>query len=65
MEKNGLSHLVPFKHDDFETWTNPFTRFRTDFEEQNLIVGGGLDDVWHNPKTNEIQLTIKYSSRKK
>ena len=21
MERNGLGHLVPFKHDDFETWT--------------------------------------------
>ena len=62
MEKNGLSHLVPFKHDDFETWTKSLQLgLRTDFEEQNLIVGGGLDDVWHNPKTNEIHI-VDYKS---
>ena len=50
MERNGLGHLVPYKHDDFETWTKSLQLgLRTDFEEQNLIVGGGLDDVWHNP----------------
>ena len=34
---------------------------KTNFEEQNLIVGGGLDDVWHNPKTNEIHI-VDYKS---
>ena len=68
MEKNGLSHLVPFKHDDFETWTKSLQLgLRTDFEDQNIIVGGGLDDVWHNPKTNEIHIindsTIYYYHR--
>ena len=62
MERNGLGHLVPYKHDDFETWTKSLQLgLRTNFEEQNLIVGGGLDDVWHNPKTNEIHI-VDYKS---
>ena len=62
MEKHGLGHLVPYNHEDFETWTKSLQLgLRTDFEEQNLIVGGGLDDVWHNPETNEIHI-VDYKS---
>lgn len=62
MEKHGLGHLVPYNHDDFETWTKSLQLgLRTDFDEQNLIVGGGLDDVWHNPETNEIHI-VDYKS---
>ena len=55
MERHGLGHLVPYKHDDFETWTKSLQLgLRTYHEPSNLIIGGGLDDVWHDPKTDEI-----------
>ena len=61
MEKHGLGHLVPYNHDDFETWTKSLQLgLRTDFDEQNLIVGGGLDDVWHNP---EIMKFISWTTK--
>ena len=62
MERNGLSHLVPFQHADFHSWTQSLQLgFRTYHESSNLIIGGGLDDVWHDPKTNELFL-VDYKS---
>ena len=62
MERNGLSHLVPFQHADFHSWTQSLQLgFRTYHESSNLIIGGGLDDVWHDPKTNELFI-VDYKS---
>ena len=62
MERNGLSHLVPFQYADFHSWTQSLQLgFRTYHESSNLIIGGGLDDVWHDPKTNELFL-VDYKS---
>jgi hypothetical protein len=62
MERHGLGHLVPYKHDDFETWTKSLQLgLRTYHEPSNLIIGGGLDDVWHDPKTDEIFI-VDYKS---
>ena len=62
MERNGLKHLVPFKHEDFNSWTQSLQLgFRTYHEKTDLIIGGGLDDVWHDPKTNEL-FVVDYKS---
>ena len=62
MKRNGLGHLVPFQHEDFETWTKSLQLgLKTYHEKTNLIIGGGLDDVWHDPKTNELFI-VDYKS---
>ena len=62
MERNGLGHLVPFQYEDFETWTKSLQLgLKTYHEKSNLIIGGGLDDVWHDPKTNELFI-VDYKS---
>ena len=62
MERNGLGHLVPFKHDEFETWTKSLQLgLRVNHEPSNLIIGGGLDDVWHDPASDEI-FVVDYKS---
>ena len=62
MERNGLGHLVPFQHSDFHSWTQSLQLgFRTYHESSNLIIGGGLDDVWHDSKTNELFI-VDYKS---
>lgn len=62
MERNGLGHLVPYKHDDFETWTKSLQLgLRTHYEPADLLIGGGLDDVWHDPQTDEI-FVVDYKS---
>ena len=62
MERNGLGHLVPFKHENFELWTKSLQLgLRTFHKPSNLIIGGGLDDVWHDLKTDEI-FVVDYKS---
>ena len=62
MESYGLGHLVPFAHEDFETWTKSLQLgLRTYFKEENLLIGGGLDDVWHDRFTDEIFI-VDYKS---
>ena len=62
MESYGLSHLVPFAHKEFETWTKSLQLgLRTLFEEENLLIGGGLDDIWHDRFKDEIYI-VDYKS---
>ena len=62
MINQDLEHLVPFEHEEFEQWTKSLQLgLRYEFEELNLIIGGGLDDVWHNTKTDEIHI-VDYKS---
>ena len=62
MIKNGLDHLVPFQHEDFEQWTKALQLgFRTEHPSTNLIIGGGLDDVWHD-RANDQLFIVDYKS---
>ena len=62
MKRNGLGHLVPFKHKDFHQWTQSLQLgLRTYHKKSDLIIGGGLDDVWHDPNTNELFI-VDYKS---
>ena len=55
-------HLMPFKHDDFELWTKSLQLgLRASYEPADFIIGGGLDDVWHNRETDEIHI-VDYKS---
>ena len=43
MKRNGLEHLVPFKHEDFHSWTQSLQLgFGTYHKKSDLIIGGGL-----------------------
>lgn len=62
MERHGLGHLAPFKHDDFEKWTQSLQLgFRTYYKPAKLIIGGGVDDIWHDPVKDELFI-VDYKS---
>jgi hypothetical protein len=62
MIENGLEHLVPLMHEDFEQWTKSLQLgFRTEYPSSNLIIGGGLDDVWHDRETDQLFI-VDYKS---
>ena len=43
MEQNGLGHLVPYSHENFELWTKSLQLgLRNVHEPTNMIIGGGL-----------------------
>jgi len=66
LKQNGMEHLVPFEHEDFEKWTQSMHygaegRMHTVHEESNIKLGGGLDDIWLNTKTDELHI-VDYKS---
>lgn len=66
MIQNGLEHLVPFQHEDMGKWVNAMqfgaaNHFNTLHEETNILLGGGLDEVWHNRATDELHI-VDYKS---
>ena len=62
MIENGLEHLVPYNHDDFEQWTKSLQLgLRTEHQATNLIIGGGLDDVWHDLANDQLFI-VDYKS---
>ena len=66
LTKKGLDHLIPYAHEHFELWTQSMhfgasNRLHTVHESTNLKVGGGLDDVWLNTKTNQLHV-VDYKS---
>ena len=68
---HDLGHFIPFNHENFELWTQSLQygaqgRMHTVVEEHNLKIGGGLDDVWLNSKTNQLHIIdYKSTSQKK
>ena len=63
---HGLTHLVPFQHEDFDLWTQSLHfgaqgRMHTIVQDLNLKIGGGLDDVWQNIETKELHI-VDYKS---
>ena len=67
MVANGLGHLVPFEHEHLSLWETSLhfglspNHFNTVHEPTNILFGGGLDDVWINPETNELHI-VDYKS---
>ncbi len=64
--ENGLEHLIPFHHEHFDLWTQSMhfgakDRMNTIHKGTNLKIGGGLDDVWLNTKTDKIHI-VDYKS---
>jgi hypothetical protein len=62
----GLPHLIPFQHEDFEKWTQSLQfgaagRMNFVHEPTNLLIGGGLDDIWLNTENNRLHI-VDYKS---
>ena len=66
-DAHGLSHMIPFEHEDLENWANSMQYglndhyFNTVHEETNIKFGGGLDDVFLNTETGQIHI-VDYKS---
>ena len=67
MEANGLGHLVPFSHPDLERWRSSLhfglssRHLNYRHEATGLLVGGGIDDVWIDRKSEEL-FVVDYKS---
>jgi CRISPR/Cas system-associated exonuclease Cas4 (RecB family) len=50
---------LPFKHADLDRWRDPFTGITHLHEPTGLMISGGVDDVWVNPKGELIIVDYK------
>jgi len=62
-EKYNLNHLVPFKHEEIDTWRDALRGgIIQRFEDTNIILTGGVDDIWLDTKTKEL-IVVDYKSQ--
>ena len=61
--REGGETLIPFKHDQIETWRDPFKGVRYHDTESNFIVFGGVDDVWKNQNDELVVVDYKATSK--
>lgn len=48
-------NFIPFKHEDIDKWRNSLSGGISYIDEEtNLIIQGGVDDVWYNLDTKEL-----------
>lgn len=53
--ENGLDHLVPFQHQDIDKWRDSLRHgLMTRFMDTNIILTGGVDDIWQNTKNGKL-----------
>ena len=62
MEHYGID-AVPFSHTEIETWRNPFKGISYTHKETDLLIFGGVDDVWINPNNDLIIVDYKATSK--
>jgi len=64
MIKNDID-CIPYEHENLEEWRNALTQgIKWHDKNTNLIIRGGIDDVWIN-KNNEIHIVDYKSTAKK
>ena len=56
---------LPFAHDDLDRWRNPFDGVQHLDEQRNLLLFGGIDDVWHNKAGELMVVDYKATARNK
>ena len=60
-EENNLNHLVPFAHPDMDKWRDSLRNgLMTKFE--NIILTGGVDDIWQDTNTKKL-IVVDYKSQ--
>ena len=53
--ENGLEHLVPFQHPDIDKWRDSLRHgLMARFADTNIILTGGVDDIWQNTKNGKL-----------
>lgn len=63
MVKNNIP-AVPYAHEDLDAWRDSLRRgIQYHHEETNLILTGGVDDVWINPQKELIIVDYKATSK--
>ena len=55
--ENDLDHVVPYQHPDMDKWRDSLHHgLIARFEDTNIILTGGVDDIWQNTKNGKLIL---------
>ena len=63
--ENKLDHFVPFKHPDMDKWRDSLHHgLKSRFKDTNIILTGGVDDIWLNTSNSKL-VVVDYKSQAK
>lgn len=62
MKKFGVD-AIPLKHENLDLWRDPFKGVTYHDKKTNLIITGGIDDLWVSPKKELIIVDYKATSK--
>ena len=63
MKKFGID-AIPFQHDDLEDWRNSLSKgIQFHHKETDLLITGGVDDVWENKEGELLVVDYKATSK--
>jgi CRISPR/Cas system-associated exonuclease Cas4 (RecB family) len=62
MKQFGID-AIPLKHENLDLWRDPFKGITYHDKKTNLIITGGIDDIWVNPKGELIIVDYKATSK--
>jgi len=63
MKAYGLRDVIPYEHNDLNSWRENFKGIRYIHRATNLLVTGAVDDVWINKKGELIIVDYKSTSK--
>lgn len=56
--------MIPYAHADLDAWRDPFEGVQTFVKEVNLLITGGVDDVWQTVKDDQL-VVVDYKATAK
>ena len=63
MKEYKLDHVVPFQHEEMDNWRNSLHHgLKVRFKDTNIILQGGIDDLWHDTKEDKL-IVVDYKSQ--
>ncbi len=63
--ENRLTNLVPFNHPEIDKWRDSLHKgLSIKYKDSNIILTGGIDDIWQNKTTKEL-IIVDYKSQAK
>ena len=63
--EHNLSHIIPYQHEDIDNWRDSLHHgLMVRYKNTNIILTGGVDDVWINTKNKKLVVS-DYKSQAK
>jgi hypothetical protein len=62
-KRYNLNHVVPYLHEDIDKWRDSLHHgLKVHFKKTNIILQGGVDDIWQNTKDGKL-IVVDYKSQ--